>query len=97
MTRFGCHKGTTSDRPFQYDWGTLDRCPLAILRDMSPEDQAAVHWGITRAVAKRQGSLSAYIQPGTLSAQGEALIEIAEDIIHKREIERLEAIRDGGS
>jgi len=95
MDRLGCHTGTTAKRPFQYEWGTFDRCPLAELRDATPEDIAATHWAISMAVAKRQGSLAAYITPNTLSAQGEGLIEIAEEIIQVRELERLERIKEG--
>ena len=93
---YGCTTGTTARKPFKFEWAELDRCPLAILRDVEPSEQAVIHWAIEMAVSKRQGSLAAYIAPGSLSARGEALIATAEDVICAREQEALQRIREGG-
>jgi hypothetical protein len=47
------------------------------------------------AVAKRQGSLAAFIAPGMLSAQGQELIHVAEEVMEAREEEHLDAITGG--
>ena len=95
MERLGCHAGTVADRPFKETFGTFERCPQAILRDMTPDESAGVSWAINMAVAKRQGSLAAFVAPGMLSAQGYELIHVAEEVIDMREEESLEAITGG--
>jgi hypothetical protein len=92
--RYGCQPGTRAQKPFEYEWGTFDRCPIAVLRDVSQAEIGAINWGIEMAVAKRQGSLSAYIAPGTLSARGDSLISAAEETIVAREQEALDRAGD---
>jgi len=92
MEKLGCHAGTVADRPFIDPFEDFERCPLAILRDMTPDESAGVSWAINMAVAKRQGSLAAFISPGMLSAQGQELIHVAEEVMEAREEEHLDAI-----
>ena len=92
--RNGCTPGTTAAKPFRYEWGTFDRCPLAVLRDCPQAEIAAINWAIEMAVAKGQGSLPAYIAPGTLSARGDRLIAIAEEVINPRQQEDLDRLKE---
>lgn len=94
MQRLGCNPGTRAQKPFKETWGTFDRCPIAILRDASTAEVSAINWAIRMAVVKRQGSLAAYVAPGTLSARGESLIEIAEDTIDEREAEGWDRLKE---
>jgi len=94
--RLGCAPGTTAVKKWKESWGEFDRCPLAIMRELPAGEIAMIHWAISLAVAKRQGSLAAYVAPDTLSAAGEELIETAENVMAAREAEALERASDGG-
>lgn len=93
MQRYGCDPGTTAERPFKYEWGEFDRCPLAVLRDSAPADIVAVNWAVSMAVAKRQGSLAAFVAPNTLSARGMDLIATAEETMAERDEEAFDRMR----
>jgi hypothetical protein len=76
----GCRPGTKARRPVIIPevleaLGKLDRCPLAILRDMEPREEAWAMRIINLASAHRSGSLSAYIN--NMSARTEDLITSA--------------------
>lgn len=92
--RNGCRAGSKADKPFEYSWGTFDRCPLAILRDASQAEIGAINWAIEMAVSKKQGSLPAYIPAGTFSARGDTLISIAEETMAARDQEALDRIAE---
>jgi len=96
-TDMGCAPGAVATEPLKFVFGgrlkkkthinelTFDRCPLAILRDSSPDAIAWTDYAIRMSLAKDQGSVNiADIPPGELT-----LVHLADDIRHARDIENL--------
>lgn len=78
--------------PFEIGGMEFDRCPLAHAREASDEVRAWVDAGIRWGLAKRQGSLSTFIEHP--SARTIDIIDRAEDQILKVQAEyRKEAER----
>ena len=64
----------------------LDRCPLAILRDLRPQDRIELDTFTRLAIAKRTDSLSPY--PGDYTNRSLCLIDTAESELIKMEMQR---------
>lgn len=58
QARLGCAPGTTAEHPFQVGPLKLDRCPLALCREIPPDDDAWISWGTRWANAKAEGGLA---------------------------------------
>jgi len=69
----------------------FDRCPLAILRDASPDSLAWTEWAARMAVAKGQGCL----RLEDYSAGELELVHIAEDIRDQARAEQISELGDG--
>ena len=94
----GCAPGTVASEPLRFKFGgrshetevDFDRCPLATLRDASPDALLWVDWSIRLAVAKEQGCVRVEdYTPGEM-----VLIHLAEDVRARVQDERLAEIQD---
>jgi hypothetical protein len=76
-----------AEGPTVIEW---ERCPFAIMRDLTEEESLWIDWAIESAHAKSQGSFS--LDNPTLTARARAIVLFAED---QMAAARVDALAEG--
>lgn len=92
--RLGCAPGTVASEQLTISDQDYQRCPIAMLRDMTPEESALLDWGLRMAVAKEDGSLSVWLDKP--SARAYDLIHFVENERNKIKNEQLQKMSKSG-